>query len=213
MAELPTPSTNRVAELTASLLAFRQELQMASANYSEGEPPRRRAAAKIALNGAIKLILQLYPNEPSFPLPLNQLLYGLADLDRGKVVPLLEPAEIFNRPGNALSDNLFRAIAAAAMSVLMSAGGMRRAEAARDVTRQLSKLGYKRSSARPITASAVAKWREKMMTELAAEDPAVARYEYALNWVSEMEPIAAVKFLLNSLSDASPPEFPENPQA
>jgi hypothetical protein len=46
-------------------------------------------------------------------------LYGLHDLDRGKVVPLLGPTKVSHTPGNALSDELFRAVAAAAMTCLV----------------------------------------------------------------------------------------------
>jgi hypothetical protein len=57
------------------------------------------------------------------------------------------------------------------------------------------------------------KWREKMMTELASEDPGVARYEYALKYVSGMEPISAVEFLLGSLSDLAASRIPKTPPA
>jgi hypothetical protein len=39
-----------------------------------------------------------------------------------------------------------------------------------------------------------------MMTELASENQAVARYQFALKYVSGLEPVRAVEFLLDSLS-------------
>ncbi len=74
-------------------------------------------------------------------------------------------------------------------------------------------MGGKHSSGKAVTASQIGKWREKMMTELAAENRAVARYHLALQMVSGMEPLKAVNFLLDSLTDLSPANFPKKPPA
>jgi hypothetical protein len=206
-------TTTRSAELAAALLSVSQKLQMASKNYSAGPSANRRAAVRISLIAAIELMSDLFPNEPSFPLPLNQLLHALADLDRGKVAPLLERTKVSNSPGNSLSSELFRAFPAAAMTRLISSKLMSRNEAAREIAKRLSRMGYKHSAGKPITAARVAKWRDKMTTELATENLAVARYEVALKWVIGMETPAAVEFLLDSLTDLFPPDFPKNPRA
>jgi len=206
-------NSTRSAELAAAVQFLTHALRMASGNYRSGPPDHGRAAIRIALVGVIKLISDIYPNEPSLPLPLNKLLYGLADLDRGKVVPLLKPTKVSNNPGNSLLDDLFRAFPAGAMTRLVGDRVMSRNEASRYVAKQLSKMGYKHSSGTSITPSQVAKWREKMMTERAAEDLGVARYDHALQLVSGMQPVEAAKFLLESMPDLFPPNFPKKPPA
>jgi hypothetical protein len=94
----------------------------------------------------IELISTLYPDEPSFAMPLNGLPYDLDDLDHSRVAPLLQPAKVSNRPRTALSEDLFRAIVAAAMTRLVSGTELKRDEAARDIARRLSKMGCKHSS-------------------------------------------------------------------
>jgi hypothetical protein len=200
------------AELQAAIRFLFGILRMAAANYDTSRPAEARAGLRIALVGVIRLIPELFPNEPRFPLPLNELLYALHDLDHGKVVPLLAPTKVSHSPGTALSDDLFRAIAAAAMTCLVERTAMSRQEAATDVARRLSKQGFAKNSAgKPITSAQIAKWREKMMTERAAENRAVARYQLALDWVQDKEPQAAVTFLLDALSDLCPSRNPKNP--
>ena len=98
----------------------------------------------------IQLISAMCPNEVSLLLPLNELLYGLYDLDRGKVVALLGPTKVSHSPGIATSDELFRAMAAAAMTCLVERTAMTRAQAAKDVARRLSRMGYKHPSGKEI---------------------------------------------------------------
>ncbi len=140
-------------------------------------------------------------------------MYDLDDLDHGRVSALLKPTKVFNHPGIALSEDLFRAIVAAAMTRRMDSAGTSRNEAARDIARRLSKMGARHCSGAAITASQIGKWREKMMRERAAENRAVARYQLALQKVSGMEPLEAVNFLLDSLTDLSPANFPKKPPA
>ena len=52
-----------------------------------------------------------------------------------------------------------------------------------------------------------------MMTELASENLAVARYELSLQMVSRMEPREAVGLMLDSLTDMCPANFPKKPPA
>ena len=201
------------AELRGAIQLLYLTLQHASSDFEGAEPPEARARVRNALIGITRLISALYPNETRFFLPLNALLYALHDLDNGKVVPLLAPAKVSNRPTNALADELFKAIPAAAMTCLMEGKAMKRSEASREILKRLRAMNITHHAGEQITANQITKWREKMMTELAAENRAVARYQYMLEYVGGLEPMAAVEFLLNSLADLPPPTIPNNPQA
>jgi hypothetical protein len=187
-------------------------LKLALSGYDPAQPENARACMRIALVGVIQLLADLYPDDQKFLLPLRELLYGLNDLDHGKVLPFLRPTKVPNSPGNSLSYELFKAIPAAAMTCLMKKGKSR-AEAAREVARSLSQMGFTDPSGKPISAAQITGWRVKMMTELARENLAAARYQSALNWVSAMEPQVAAQFLLGSLPDLSPSKNPKKPPA
>jgi hypothetical protein len=169
----------RATELGAAVQNFTQKLQLASANYRASEPEQARYAMWIALFGTIEFISVLHP-DPSYALPLQQLLVDLADLDHGTVAPRLKPIKVFSRPPVSLSEGLFRAIVAAAMTVLMDRRDFKLDDAARDVKRRLSKIGARHPSGERIGHSQIKKWRETMMTERAAENRNVASYQIAL---------------------------------
>jgi hypothetical protein len=207
------PQASRVAELVPAILNFKTDLRMASISFRPDPPTQARGCAKNALVGVIKFVLHLFPNEPTLAMPLNELLYGLEDLDHGKVTPLLEPVRVPNNPGVALSEDLFRATVAAGMSVLMAGRKMKKVEAARHIARGLSKIGCKHASGEPITPVQIGKWREKMMRERAAESRAVQRYQMVLKELAGREPLDAVNLLLGSLADVSPSNFPKKPPA
>jgi hypothetical protein len=174
-------------------------------------PDHGRGSVRNALIGVIAVISEMFPASPALPATLNHLLYALWDLDQGKVPPLLQPAKIDHSPGLSLAEDLFRALPSAAMTRLMDGRTMSREKAARSVARRLTKIGYRSSSGSEITGSQVAKWREKMMTELASEDRAAAQYQLALKSVESMETTQAVEFLMNSMPALYPPNFPNNP--
>jgi hypothetical protein len=203
-------AARRAAEIRASLQFFARALQLASMGYTPGPPDQARTAVRIALAGVIKLISDLFPDEPSFPAPLIQLRLDLDDLERGKVSELFKAKKVAHRPPLAFSEGLFRAIVAAAMTRLME-DKLSRDGAARDVARRLSRIGAKHSSGRAITYRQIAKWREEMMTELASESLAVARYQLALQMVAGMEPSDAVTLTLESLPGLSRANFPKKP--
>jgi hypothetical protein len=213
-ARIDTPQENpnriREAELGAAMQFLAFALRMAS-TYDPAQRDHGRGSVRTALVGVIKLIAELFPNEPALPISLNHLLYGLWDLDRGKVVPLLKPIEVSNNPGNSLSEDLFRALPAAAMTRLMDHRMVKRADAARDVARRLTKEGYRHPSGEPITGPQVEDWRDKMMTERAAENRAVAQYQLAIETVKAMEAREAFEFLMRSMPSLYPPNFRKNP--
>jgi hypothetical protein len=203
-------AAKRVAEIRAALQFFQEALQRASKAYNPEATAKARAAVRMALAGVIQLISELFPDEPSFPTPIIQLQQHLYDLDRGQVAPLLRPAKVRNRPPMTLSEELFRAIVAAAMTRLMEGKRLSRDDAARDVASRLRRIGAKHESGKAITAGQIADWREKMMTELASESHAVARYHLTLQMLVGMEASDAVGLVLDSLTDLAPANFPKN---
>jgi len=205
--------TNRSNEIRAGLQFFTEAIQMAAISFSPTPPDQARASIRIALAGVIKLISDLYPNEPSFPLPLNQLLYDLDDLEHGKVAALLTPSKVSNRPRAALSEDLFRATVAAAMTLLIAGTKLKRIEAARDMARRLSKMGCKHPSGKAFAPAEIARWREKAMRERPAENMGAARYQRTLKLAGGKAPLEAVDLILSSLIDLPSANFPNNPPA
>jgi hypothetical protein len=197
------------AELAEAMRFLGFALRAAS-NYDPAQPDHGRASVVAALVGVNQLIAALFPNEPALPVALIELACALKDLDRGTVAPLLKHAELGHRPPNALSDELFRAIPAAAMTLQMKAGKSRD-DAADEIANRLNRMGYRHPSGDRIEGSQVAKWREKMMTERAAENLAVARYQLALERVKGMEAAEAAKFLLSNMPALYPPKIPKKP--
>lgn len=195
------------AELAAAIQVLGLALQAAS-QYDPSLPDHRRKHVVQALVGVNQLIAALFPNKPMLPVTLIDLACALKDLDRGIVSPMLKPAEVGHRPPNALSAELFRALPAAAMSLEMQAGKSRK-DASHEIAARLNRMGYRDSLGNPIEGAQVAKWREKMMTERAAENLAVARYELALEQVKGMAPGEAAKFLLTNMPALNPPTIPK----
>ena len=123
---------------------------------------------------------------------------------------MLEPATPSKNPGLSLTEELFRAIPAAAITCLLKQG-VKRSDAAKEVARRLTGMGYRSHSGGPFEASQIAKWREKMMTERATENRAVSQYQLALEMVKSMEGRAAFDFLMGSMPHLYPPNFPKIP--
>jgi hypothetical protein len=169
----------------------------------------RKVAGNILIK-VIDLILELYPEHPEWIIPLDQLLFGLRDLDRGKSNNLFQPLKLDHRPPNTIADMIFRAIPAAAMTILMKKARVKRTEAAATIARKLNKLGYRDGSGALIKGNQVAQWREDV-TARQPRELAARRYYDALKEVEALEPQAAVTFLLNALPSLPPPHFPQNP--
>jgi hypothetical protein len=182
----------------------------ASSLYNAKAPQDVRKAAANILIKVIDVILEFYPKNPEWVIPLNQLLYGLRDLDRGKRNRLFEPVKLDNRPPNTIADVIFRAIPAAAMTILTKKGRVKRTEAAEMVAKRLNKMGYRDRSGGPFKGIHVAQWREDIMAQRPRE-VAARRYRDALHEVEAMAPAEAVTYLLAALPNLPPPHFPENP--
>jgi hypothetical protein len=76
----------------------------ASSKYNATNPEGLRKVAANILIKVIDLVLELYPRNPEWAIPLNQLLYGLKDLDRGKPNRLFEPVRLDHGPPNPIAD-------------------------------------------------------------------------------------------------------------
>lgn len=182
----------------------------ASSKYNATNAEALRKVAANILIKVIDLVLELYPRNPEWAIPLNQLLYGLKDLDRGKPNALFEPVKLDHGPPNPIADVIFRAIPAAAMTCLMK-NGAKRTPAAETIARRLNKLGYRDRSGEKIKASQVEQWREEVMSQRPKEKLAAQRYWDAVNEVKGMRPEQAVSYLLDSLQSLPPPHFPKDP--
>lgn len=202
-------SPNNQVELAAAMNFLGLALGTAS-NYQPAERDHGRAGVVTALVGVNQLIAALFPDKPALPMPLIDLACALKDLDRGIVGPLLRPAKVSHRPPNALSDELFRSLPAAAMTLFMQ-GGLKRDDAGRTVASRIGKMGYRDASGNRISSVQIAKWREKMMTERASENLAVARYQLALKQVQGKDPADAAGLVLDSLPALYPPQMPKTP--
>jgi hypothetical protein len=137
----PPPPSGREAEIAAAIQQFWIRLQIAS-SYDPAARDSGRSSARIALIAVMEFLAVLYPKLSPLPLALQDLLQGLTDLDRGTIIPLLTPSKKRGRRPNELSDELFRAIAAAAMTILMKSPEMDRILASRNIARQLSEMEF-----------------------------------------------------------------------
>lgn len=185
----------KLGELLASLMVVRK-------NFDAFAPDHGRASICHALLAISDYISAIMPQRPDLVHPLRELLYGLKDLDRGTVVPLLEPAEINHRPPNSYSDELLRADAAVLMELKYQAGAERKV-AADMVARRLNRLGY-RDGGSPITGKRVAAWRDKLSKMAWTKDIAVQRYSFALKALAAKypnDPASAYKFYLDCFAD------------
>jgi len=193
---------------TGELSAAMQLLSLAVGSYDPNRPDHGRSGVRNALIAVIQLLAVLFPNKPTLPLSLNHLLYGLADLDRGKVPPLLKPKRVRHSPGNALVDDLFRAFPSAALTCLVERG-VDRQTAADDIAKRLTRLGYKLPGGKLVTGPRIIKWREKMMTELARENLAVAQYQFALKTVKSNKLDDPIGYLIGMMPQLYPPQIPK----
>ncbi len=146
-------------------------------------------------------------------IPLNQLRYALHDLERGKVVPLLKPKKVKNRPRDSAAKEAFRALAAVAMDLFVK-GKVPRKQAARDVAKSLSEMGYVNGPGKPITGPLVEDWRDRMITERPSQYLPAARYHRMLAGLTSRfpnDPITAARYLLASIPGVVPPDNPKKP--
>jgi hypothetical protein len=194
--------TSREMEVSTAIQRLWMKLQIASA-YDPTAVDHGRSSARIALGAILEFLSVLFPDTPTLPIALQDVLQALVDLDRGTPNPLFARSKARGRAPITLADDLFRAIVAAAMTKRMEATDISLKVAARDIERRLGELGYQPGR---IQHNQIAKWREKMM-EGGVGNLAVQRYRLALQLVKAMQPIEGTRFLLDNLPKLSPGQF------
>jgi hypothetical protein len=192
--------------LTIALQRLSTHLQIAS-EYNPAAADHGRGSVIVALIGVLQFLSVLCWRAPSLPLPLQDLLQALVDLERGTSNGLFEPAKGPGRPPTRLAEALFRAVVAAAMTKRLQDPEMNLDLAARDIKRRLVGLGYPDSK---IEHKQIAKWRETMM-EGDFKSRAVQRYRLALKWAEPLGPVAGAAFLLGHLPALHPAGFTKKP--
>ena len=200
-----TTPTAREAEITSAIQQLWMKLQMAG-GYNPAAADHGRSSARIALIAVVEFLAVLFPDTPTLPLALQDLLQALVDLDRGTPNPLFERSKARGRAPIPLSEDLFRAIVAAAMTKRMEAREISREQAARDIARRLGELGYQPGR---IQYNQIEDWRDKMR-EGDTASLAVQRYRLALKLVEPKGPIEGAKFLLGNLPALYPANFPKS---
>jgi hypothetical protein len=192
--------------LAIALQRLGTHLQIAS-EYNPAAADHGRASVIVALVGILEFLSVLYRRAPSLPLPLQDLLQALVDLDRGTSNALFQPSKRRGRPPTRLGEELFRAMVAAAMTKRLEDPEMDLGLAARDIKRRLVALGYPDGK---VEHKQIAKWREKM-EEGHLESRAVQRYRFALECVKTFGPVEGADFLLGHLPALYPVGFAKKP--
>lgn len=200
-------------DLTPELVRLHHKLQFATKEFRSRAGNERRPAVRIVLNALSDFLGNVYALDQDLRLPINELLYAIDDLDRGKVVALLKPAKVDHRPPNPLSNGLLRADAAALMDIYQQ-DKMTREQAASQAAFKLNELGYRNENGQRIAAKEIENWRDQMKERQGKEDIAAAQYAKLLSELKSKypnEPKKAAQFLLDVLPDMIPPTIPANP--
>jgi hypothetical protein len=169
-----------LVEFLAALVVATRQFDPTAADHG------RRSVCEMLL-ASIRYISDVIPDRPDLMQPARELLYGLKDLDRGTVVPLLEPKKIKNRPPNSYSEGFFRADAAVLMELKRQQGRVTNEAAAGMVARRLNRPGY-RDQGNRITGKRVIAWRSDIMVKAGTIDPAAQRFSFVLKLLGERYP-------------------------
>jgi hypothetical protein len=184
-------------------------LMSAQKGYEPSAADHGRSAIYQMLLGLIEHVSQILPERPDLVHPLHDLLYGLKSLDAGSVAPMLMPAPIKGRRPSPIPQELFRAAAAALMQ-LKQWQRVERPVAAREVARELNKLGY-RDEGNELNGKGVTLWRNKMKKPVDATCPAAGRYrtilaQLKINFPNDHK--SAYRFLLGLMPELATPSIP-----
>jgi len=201
---------------TAELVKLHHLLQFASNDFRNKSGADRRPGIRVVLHGLSEFVGNVFPIDQGFSVPLNELRYALYDLDRGKVVGLLDPSKVGHRPPDPVAKALFIASAAALMNLYQHMG-MSRELAARQTATKLNELGYRDEAGDRITAKRVENWRDRMKErEGEKNDIAAGRYAALVSDLMMKQPSEAEKAaecLLAALPEMIPPGIPTNPSS
>jgi hypothetical protein len=198
-------------ELSVELQTLEKCLRFAVDAFRATAGSERRVPVRIALNALSNFVGNVFSLDQDLRLPLNELLYGLHDLDHGQIVAVLQPAKVSHRPKSALRTDVMRAGAAALMDLYRQAG-MARKQAAMHAAIKLNELGYRDEKDQRIDAKNVERWRDELKSPQDKSDEAAGRYQFILEWLKFSHPAKpgeAAEFLLGALPDLSAPSIPK----
>lgn len=190
-------------------------LNVAARAFDPSAADGGRLGVILAMTALHDFLTANFNDDPPALIAIRHLLYSLADLESGKLAPLLTPKKVKNRPRDSAAKDAFRAFGAVAMDLFMESGVPRK-QAARDVATALSRMGYDDGPGKPIKARMVEDWRDRMMTERPAENLAAGRFhrmKKALRAKFPSAPSEAAKHVLNGLPSVARPRNPKNPPA
>jgi hypothetical protein len=160
----------RVEPLIAEVWKLAFLLRVSKAQFNPDSDDHGRSGVRNALIAVIYFISRVLPDGPDLASSLNELLLALKDLDVGQVVPMVQRANVENRPPTSRSTLLFRAMAAVLMELNQQAGFPRR-EAAEKAARELNRAGYRDGPKKQrITAAQVEDWRDNVKAPRASND-------------------------------------------
>ena len=160
------------SDLAQKLDRLDMDLKRGRNIFARSEPGADRIGAFEALGGVNEFLAGI-TKDPTLLPPLRKLQRALADLERGKVVPMLMPGKVGHRPPDSHEREVVRSTIAAAMDVMMAIGKSSKKEAAAAIAKELAALGYEDPPGKRITAARVEDWRERMMTDLPDKNLAV----------------------------------------
>ena len=175
--ELTPPTSEKIRKFaeTLDLYAVAKELLKLKARLDharDATPANGRSAALWSLLSLVEFVQAIPQLGHKIPPPaLTALTAALADLENGKVAPLLEKATATVK-GRPVSDQRRRlqGTAAAVMDCLMKSG-FSKGEAATIVAKELQKLGIKFGDARNADAGkSISNWRDRARGGTLAED-------------------------------------------
>jgi hypothetical protein len=148
---------------TESVLQLLSTLELASALFDPSDPKAGRKSIIIILRALNDFLIAVDAQKPSHA-PLNELIYALADLDRGRVSPLLRKTKVKHRSKNSIADEFLRTFAAVAMDLMMQEK-LPRKMAAKRVAGELTKMGYRHPTRGAIRAQHIEDWRDEISRE------------------------------------------------
>jgi hypothetical protein len=212
--ELNGSAERNLVALVAELLTLKKNLQFAADAFRASTGGERRPPVRVAVHALSNFVGNVFSLDQDLRLPINELFYGLHDLDQGQVRPLLAQAKVNHRPKGGLSINFFRAGAAALMDLYLQAG-MARKGAAGHAAIKLNKLGYRDENDQRIDAKNVERWRDELKSPRDKSDLAAVRYNALLAWLKSGhpgKPEKAAEFLLGAFPEMIGPSIPKNPR-
>jgi hypothetical protein len=211
--ELSPIAERNFLALESELQTLSKRLRFAAGHFQTNAETERRQAVRVALYALSDFVGNVFSREQELRLPLNELFYGLHDLDRGQVVGVLKPTKVKHRAKRSLTAGILRAGGAALMDIYQQ-GGVARDEAARKAAIMLNGVGYRDERGQRITGKTVEHWRDDLKSRPRESADDVRRYTAILGFWKVGRP-SEVESVAQSLLDALPawvaPTIPKNP--